>query len=106
MQHDRRKGRIDNADVTPGKANNYCGYVQRDTSQASQKAKKAKKRLKTTAGAQIRNWTKMSEEQKKQYGKSRNCTRAVNQKKEDKDKVYSLHKPFTRCISKGKPQAL
>ena len=29
--------------------------------------------------------------------------RAVNQKKDDKNKVYSLHKPFTKCISKGKP---
>jgi len=29
--------------------------------------------------------------------------RAVNQQKNDKDKVYSLHKPFTKCISKGKP---
>ena len=27
---------------------------------------------------------------------------AVNQKPQDKDKVYSLHKPFTQCISKGK----
>jgi IS5 family transposase len=26
----------------------------------------------------------------------------VNQQPHDKDKVYSLHKPFTRCISKGK----
>ncbi|MEA5110819.1 MAG: IS5/IS1182 family transposase, partial [Lentimicrobium sp.] len=29
--------------------------------------------------------------------------RAVNQQKNDTDKVYSLHKPFTRCIAKGKP---
>jgi len=29
--------------------------------------------------------------------------RAVNQQKNDKDKVYSLHKPFTKCIAKGKP---
>ena len=28
--------------------------------------------------------------------------RAVNQQKNDKNKVYSLHKPFTDCISKGK----
>ena len=71
----------------------------------AKKAKKAKKRLKTIAGAQIRELErKMSEEQKKQYGEeSELYKRAVNQKKEDKDKVYSLHKPFTRCISKGKP---
>jgi IS5 family transposase len=28
--------------------------------------------------------------------------RAANQQPKDHDKVYSLHKPFTRCISKGK----
>jgi IS5 family transposase len=27
---------------------------------------------------------------------------AVNQQKTDKNKVYSLHKPFTECIAKGK----
>jgi len=31
------------------------------------------------------------------------CRRAVNQQKHDRDKVYSLHKPFTKCIAKGKP---
>ena len=30
------------------------------------------------------------------------CKRAVNQQKNDKDKIYSIHKPFTRCIAKGK----
>lgn len=29
-------------------------------------------------------------------------TKAVTQKRNDKDKIYSLHKPFTRCIAKGK----
>jgi len=29
--------------------------------------------------------------------------RAANQQKNDKDKIYSLHKPFTKCIAKGKP---
>jgi IS5 family transposase len=49
---------------------------------------------------------KMSEEQKKRYGEELKLYKqAVNQKKEDKDKVYDLHKPFTRCISKGNPQA-
>ena len=71
----------------------------------AKKAKKAKKRLKTIVGAQIRELErKMSEEQKKQYREELELyKRAVNQKKEDEDKVYSLHKPFTRCISKGKP---
>jgi IS5 family transposase len=29
-------------------------------------------------------------------------SRVVNQGKHDKEKIYSLHKPFTQCISKGK----
>jgi IS5 family transposase len=63
----------------------------------AKKAKKAKKRLKTIAGRQIR-------EQRKRYEKELGVyKRAVNQRKEDKGKVYSLHKPFTHCISKGKP---
>lgn len=69
------------------------------------KAKKAKKRLKTIAGGQIRELErKMDEEQKRRYEKELELyKRAVNQRKEDKDKIYSLHKPFTHCISKGKP---
>ncbi len=47
---------------------------------------------------------KMSEEQRRRYEKELELyKRAVNQRKEDKDKIYSLHKPFTHCISKGKP---
>lgn len=30
------------------------------------------------------------------------CTRLVEQKPQDKDKLYSLHEPEVRCISKGK----
>jgi IS5 family transposase len=29
-------------------------------------------------------------------------SRAVNQHRHDKDRIYSLHKPFTKCIAKGK----
>ena len=69
------------------------------------KARKAKKRLKTIANIQLREMErKMNEEQKMQYAKDLNLyNRAVNQQKNDKDKTYSLHKPFTRCIAKGKP---
>ena len=68
-------------------------------------ARKAKKRLKTIANHQLRELVnKMSETQKKRYEKELALyQRAVNQQKNDKDKVYSLHKPFTRCIAKGKP---
>jgi IS5 family transposase len=68
-------------------------------------ARKAKKRLKTIANHQLRELIrKMSESQKEKYAKELELyTRSVNQERTDKNKVYSLHKPFTRCISKGKP---
>jgi IS5 family transposase len=69
----------------------------------TKKAMKVKKRLKTAADTSIRELErKMSHEQKEQYGEALELyKRAINQKK--KDKGYSLHKPFTRCISKGRP---
>jgi IS5 family transposase len=71
----------------------------------AKKARKAKKRLKTIANIQLRELErKMSEEQKTRYAKDFELySRAVNQQKNDKDKAYSLHKPFTCCIAKGKP---
>jgi IS5 family transposase len=68
-------------------------------------AKKAKKRLKTIANAQLRDLArKMTEPQREFYRKQLDLyQRAVNQLKDDKNKVYSLHKPFTKCIAKGKP---
>src|SRR5215469_11660182 len=69
------------------------------------KAKKAKKRLKTIANKMLRELDrKMTEEQKNIYKTNIDIyKRAVNQQKTDKDKIYSLHKPFTKCIAKGKP---
>jgi len=71
----------------------------------AKQAKKARKRLKTIANTQIRDLEKrMSSGQQTSYKKDLELyKRAVNQQKNDKDKVYSLHKPFTKCISKGKP---
>jgi IS5 family transposase len=71
----------------------------------AKKAQKAKKRLKTIANALLRELDrKMTESQKQLYAKELDLYRkAVNQQKNDSDKVYSLHKPFTKCISKGKP---
>jgi IS5 family transposase len=71
----------------------------------AQKARKAQKRLKTIANRQLRELDrKMTEHQKEVYKIEIDLyTRAVNQQKNDKDKVYSLHKPFTQCICKGKP---
>ena len=70
----------------------------------AKQAKKAKKRLKTIANAQIRDLNrKMSDSQKEVYkNRLELYTKAVNQQQNDKEKIYSLHKPFTRCISKGK----
>jgi IS5 family transposase len=70
----------------------------------AKQAKKAKKRLKTIANKQLRELErKMTEEQKAFYREKLELyKRAVNQQKKDKNKVYSLHKPFTECIAKGK----
>jgi len=67
-------------------------------------AKKARKRLKTIANTQIRDLKrKMDINQETAYrGRLELYLRAVSQQRQDHDKVYSLHKPFTRCISKGK----
>jgi IS5 family transposase len=71
----------------------------------AKQARKAKKRLKTIANIQLRELErKMNEAQKKRYAEDFDLySRVVNQQKNDKDKVYSLHKSFTRCIAKGKP---
>jgi IS5 family transposase len=68
------------------------------------RAKKARKRLKTIANAQIRDvQRKMTPVQAASYqAQLALYYRAANQQPQDHDKVYSLHKPFTRCISKGK----
>jgi IS5 family transposase len=67
-------------------------------------SKKAKKRLKTIANKMLRELDrKMTAGQKIFYGSDIELyKRAVNQGKNDKDKIYSLHKPFTNCIAKGK----
>jgi len=71
----------------------------------AKKAKKAKRRLRTIANIQLRELArKLSEGQMERHEKDLALyKRAVNQQRSDTDKVYSLHKPFTRCIAKGKP---
>ena len=68
------------------------------------KAKKAIRKLKTIAGRLVRELErKLPEERLKLYQSDIEMFGAVlSQKKEDKNKVYSLHKSFTSCISKGK----
>ncbi len=67
-------------------------------------ANKAKRRLKTIDNIQLRELErKMDEAQRKGYEQELSLyKRAVNQQKTDKNKIYSLHKPFTRCMGKGK----
>ncbi len=67
-------------------------------------ANKAKRRLKTIANIQLRELErKMTQEQKQSYEQEFSLyKRAVKQHRNDKNKIYSLHKPFTRCITKGK----
>jgi IS5 family transposase len=70
----------------------------------AKRAKKARKRLKTIANAQIRDiGRKLGAERLEKYaGLLELYSRVVNQGMHDKDKIYSIHKPFTQCISKGK----
>jgi IS5 family transposase len=72
------------------------------------KSKKARKRLRTIANTQLRELDKkLTVEQEAFYREKLELyKRTVNQQKPDKNKVYSLHKPFTGCIAKGKAPAL
>lgn len=68
------------------------------------KAKKAQKRLRTIAGRVVRELqNKLPEDVLGNYQEELAMYQAViNQKPIDKNKIYSLHKPFTSCIAKGK----
>jgi IS5 family transposase len=70
----------------------------------SKQAKKSKKRLKTIANKMLRELDRKMTDAQKECRKEEMelYKRAVNQQKNDKNKVYSLHKPFTNCIAKGK----
>ena len=67
-------------------------------------AGKSQRQLKTIAMRLIRELERnFTAEQQEFYRESMALyTKAVTQKRNDADKVYSLHKPFTRCIAKGK----
>ncbi len=38
----------------------------------------------------------------KWYQELEMCLKVINQKRKDKNKIYSLHEPQTACIAKGK----
>lgn len=64
------------------------------------KAGKAQKKLKTIAGRLVREIERNTGE--KYAKKLALFNKIINQKKTDKDKIYSIHKPYTACIAKGK----
>ncbi len=68
------------------------------------KARAAIRKLRTIAGRLIRELDrKLSPEQWNRYAEQFELfTKIINQKKNDKNKIYSLHEPHTYCISKGK----
>ncbi len=68
------------------------------------KARKAVKRLKTVSGRLLREiQRKMAVEQQEYYAeKFALYQRMLNQKRGDKNKLYSLHEPHIYCMSKGK----
>lgn len=68
------------------------------------KARKAVKRLKTISGRLMRAVTRqMDAEQQEQYAEQLALfRRLLEQKRSDKNKLYSLHEPHVYCMSKGK----
>ena len=70
----------------------------------NKKAKKARRKLKTIAGRLIRELERKLPEGKLGAYKEELVLyeRAIRQKRYDKNKIYSLHKPYTTCIAMGK----
>jgi len=68
------------------------------------RARKSMKKLKTIAGRLVRELERKLPEERLQLYRPELAlyTRVLKQQKTDKNKIYSLHKPFTSCISKGK----
>ena len=68
------------------------------------KARRARKKLRTIAGRLIRELEReLPPEKFALYEPQMDVYRkAITQQRSDSEKVYSLHKPFTACIAKGK----
>jgi len=68
------------------------------------KAKKSQKKLKTIAGRLLRELERELPPEKLLLYKEELSLykRVLSQERKDKNKIYSLHKPFTACIAKGK----
>jgi transposase, IS5 family len=67
-------------------------------------ARKAAQKLKTIAGRVVRELRrKLPDDLLLQFQNQLDLfEKVLSQKRADKDKIYSLHKPFTACIAKGK----
>ncbi|MBC35148.1 MAG: IS5/IS1182 family transposase [Bacteroidetes bacterium] len=70
----------------------------------AKKAKRAVKKLRTIAGRLIRELERSlpRDQYRLLYDDIMLYKSVIEQKPNDKDKIYSLHKPFTCCIAKGK----
>lgn len=70
----------------------------------AKKAKRAQRKLRTIAGRLVRELRrKLPEQALARYEQElQRFEKILAQKRSDKDKIYSLHKPFTACIAKGK----
>lgn len=68
------------------------------------KARSADRKLKTIAGRLIRELERSLPKTTLPNYQEQLLTfqKILNQKRNDKDKIYSIHKPFTSCIAKGK----
>jgi len=70
----------------------------------AKKAIKSNKKLKTIAGRLIRELERKLPDNLLEFYESELAlyNHVIKQKRKDKNKIYSLHKPFTSCIAKGK----
>lgn len=66
------------------------------------KARKADKKIKTIAGRLVRELERLLPGEHKHRETLALFQKILSQKKNDKDKIYSIHEPETKCISKGK----
>ena len=66
--------------------------------------KKARRKIKTIAGRVVRELKRKLSEKglERNLGELEKYDKVLNQKKNDKDKIYSLHEPGVSCIAKGK----
>lgn len=78
----------------------YFGHHPR----RAKKAQKARKKLRTIAGRLLRELQRsLPEDRLEHYNQQFELFwKVIEQERGDSDKIYSLHKPFTACIAKGK----